>query len=439
MTTTVDAAPELAFAEGGDPMLGYLWEVLAAVGGLASPGVGGAVDDAARVDRISVLEKVKAAVAAAQAAEIVQLARSQVASQRDAGVDYRRLGQGIAEQIGLATSTGPWHGARKLTLARDLTTELPETFGLLAAGGISEYVAQLVATETSHLDPETRRRVDQQLVVAGVEGLAPKAAAGLARRLAYTADPHSAVKRARHARADRRVSLRPAPDTMTWFTALLPVEQGVACLAALTRHTDTLKAAGDARSRGQIMADTAVERLTGQAPADGAPVQLNLTMPIEHLIDPDDLTPGDLPGWGPIPAGLADDILHRPGARVAWRRLFTAPTGINGGRMVVGGDPTARRFTGWLATLLKLRDGGICREPYCAAPIRHLDHITPYRDGGQTTHTNGRGVCERHNQIRELPGWTVETLQTGPGGHPSVIATTTPTGHTYLSSAPNAP
>ena len=122
-----------------------------------------------------------------------------------------------------------------------------------------------------------------------------------------------------------------------------------------------------------------------------------------------------------------------------WRRLFTAPAGLNGVRMVVGGDPAARRFTGWLAKLLKLRDGGSCREPYCNAPIRHLDHIISYRDGGQTIYANGRGVCERHNHIREMPGWTVETLQSGPGGHPGVIATTTPTGHTYLSRAPDPP
>jgi hypothetical protein len=109
VTTTVEPAPDVGFVEGGDPVLGYLSEVLAAVGGLASPR-GGAIDDAVRVDRISLLERVKAAVAAAQAAEIVRFARSQVAQQCDAGVDYRRLGQGIAEQVGLATRTGPWHG-----------------------------------------------------------------------------------------------------------------------------------------------------------------------------------------------------------------------------------------------------------------------------------------------------------------------------------------
>ena len=69
-------------------------------------------------------------------------------------MDFRRLGRGIADQVGLATKTSGWHGARRLTLARDLTQELPATFELLARGEISEYVAQLVATETSQLDPD---------------------------------------------------------------------------------------------------------------------------------------------------------------------------------------------------------------------------------------------------------------------------------------------
>jgi hypothetical protein len=261
MTAIIDVEA-LTGSSDGDAVAGYLAEVLRTVGGLASGT--GQVGDATRIDRISLLEKIKAAAAAAQAAEIVAFARSQVARQQDAGVDYRRLSQGIAEQVGLATRTSGWHGARKLTLARDLIQELPAAFDLLARGEISEYVAQLVVTETSHLDPEVRRSVDQQLVATGLPDFGPKAAAGHARRLAYAADPRSAVKRARKARGDRRVSLRPAPDTMCWFTALLPIEDGVRCYATLTRHTDRLKAAGDERSRGQIMADTTVERLTGQ-------------------------------------------------------------------------------------------------------------------------------------------------------------------------------
>lgn len=436
MTATVDVEPETGSTDG-DAVLGYQSQVLATLGGLAH-GTGG-VDDATRIDRITLLEKIKSAAAAAQAAEIVAFARSQVATQQTAGVDYRRLGQGIAEQVGLATKTSGWHGARKLTLARDLITELPQTFDRLADGQISEHVAQLVATETSHLDPDTRRSVDQQLIAGGVEELGPKQAAGLARRLAQAADPQGAVRRARKARSERRVSLRPAPDTRCWFTALLPVEDGVRCLAALTRHTDAAKAGGDDRTRGQIMADTAVERLTGQTPADERPVELNLTVPLDHLLNPNSQTPADIPGYGPIPAGLVDDILRFAGDRVWWRRLFTAPATTGGGQVIVGGDPTARRFTGWLAKLLKLRDGGSCREPYCGAPIRHLDHLTRRRDGGPTNYTNGRGLCERHNYTRELPGWIVGTLQLGQNGQPHLVATTTPTGHTYLSRAPDPP
>jgi hypothetical protein len=103
--------------------------------------------------------------------------------------------------------------------------------------------------------------------------------------------------------------------------------------------------------------------------------------------------------------------------------------------MLVGGDPTVRRFTGWLAKLLRLRDGGLCREPYCGASIRHYDHITPYRDGGPTSYPNGRGVCERHNYVREMPGWHVELLT----DHPHTVITVTPTGDSYLSHAPNPP
>ena len=302
MTALVDDTPALGF--GDDAVLGWLSGVLAGVGGIVD--ATGAVDDGTRIDRISLLEKIKGAAAAAQCAEIVRFARSQVAAQQQAGVDYRRLGRGIGDQVGLATKTGGWRGARRLTVARDLTQELPATFELLARGDISEHVAQLVATETSHLDGDIRRRVDAQLVAAGLAEMTPKQAAGQARRLSYAADPEAATARARNARKDRRVSLRPAPDTMTWFGALLPVEQGVACLAALRRHADTVTAAGDGRTRAQIMADTAVERLTGQTKADDMPVEVNLVMPIDSLLDPESPQPADIPGHGPLPARLAN-------------------------------------------------------------------------------------------------------------------------------------
>ncbi|CAA9398377.1 MAG: hypothetical protein AVDCRST_MAG75-1962, partial [uncultured Propionibacteriaceae bacterium] len=144
----------------------------------------GGVADGVRVDRIAVLEQVKAA--AAEAAEMVLFARSQVEAQRHSGVDYRRLGRGIGDQIGLACTVSPAAGSRRLALARAWCVDLPARYGLLRAGQVSEWVATVVARETSHLDGPTRR-------------------------LAYAVDPAAAVARARTEEGQRRVTVRPAP------------------------------------------------------------------------------------------------------------------------------------------------------------------------------------------------------------------------------------
>ncbi|WP_372489774.1 HNH endonuclease [Arthrobacter rhizosphaerae] len=76
-----------------------------------------------------------------------------------------------------------------------------------------------------------------------------------------------------------------------------------------------------------------------------------------------------------------------------------------------------------------------CRTPYCDAPIRHLDHITPWHHNGTTTTTNGQGLCEACNHTKETPGWTTHT-RPGPR-HTTELHT--PTGHTYHSTAPPLP
>ena len=135
-------------------------------------------------------------------------------------------------------------------------------------------------------------------------------------------------------------------------------------------------------------------------------------------------------GHGPIPAGLARDILAGSRGKKWWRRLFTAP---HGG--VVGGDSSRRCIDGVLAKLIGYRDGNRCREPFCDAPAREVDHVVRHRDGGRTTFTNGRATCVRSNQVREMPGWSVGLVHDGLGEQPHTVATTTPTGHTYTSPA----
>ncbi len=400
-------------------------------------------DDADRIDAIAALEKVKAAAGAAQAHIIAQFAASQQAANTAMGIRARYAGRGVPEQVGLARRVSPAAAARHVAKARALIEQLPSTFALWRRGEISEHVATIVVTETSHLTASDRRLVDEQLA-GQMAGLSPKRAHAAARRLAIQADPAAAVARAGRAREDRRVWVRPAPDTMTVLTALLPCEQGVAAYAALRRHADTLTSAGDERSRDQIMADTLVQRLTGQASPDAVSAEIGLVMTDTTLLADDD-TPADLTGYGPIPATLARTIAHGGSdhdssadratgdaerARVFLRRLFTDPATA----IIAHTDPRRRRFDGALATLLIYRDR-TCRDPYCDVPIRHLDHIRAHATGGSTTRHNGRGVCERGNYVKQMPGWT--TRLADPYQH--IVETTTPTGHTYRSAPPPAP
>jgi Domain of unknown function (DUF222) len=395
--------------------------------------------DADRIDRIAVLEKLAAATAALQAAESVRFAQSQVAEQMAADVHPDKIGRGIAEQIGLACRISPVVAARRLNMARALWFELPDTYAQLAAGELSERLAETIVSETRHLDPETRGQVDTQLAAARISRLGFKAATACIRKFAYEADRDGYMRRGRIERKHRRVGVRPAPDTMAVLTGYLPVEQGIACYAALRRHADTAVATGDSRTRDQIMADTLVERVTGQAAAGDVNVELQLMMPLDALISPDDPKAAMVPGYGPLPAGLAWEIVASSQGRKWWRRLFTAPTGVKGrSGPIVSRDPTRRCFDGWLTKLIQLRDQ-TCRDPYCDAPIRHIDHITRHSDGGPTTYINGRGACARGNLVREMPGWHVKVIDCGFHGGPHKIIITTPTGHHYLSHAPNPP
>jgi 5-methylcytosine-specific restriction endonuclease McrA len=112
------------------------------------------------------------------------------------------------------------------------------------------------------------------------------------------------------------------------------------------------------------------------------------------------------------------------------RRLYTAP----GTGDLVAMDSRRRLFPAPLRRFIQIRDD-TCRTPYCDAPIRHHDHIIPWHNDGPTTLANGAGLCEACNHTKELPGWKA---QPRPGPR-HTIELTTPTGHTYRSTAPPLP
>jgi Domain of unknown function (DUF222)/HNH endonuclease len=401
--------------------------------GSALMGLDDHVDDAERIDQIRLLEQLKSAVAAAQARVTAAFSRSQRAEQRARDVATKDLGEGVASQVALARRDSPVKGSRHLGLANALVREMPHTLAALEAGVISEWRATLLVRETACLTREDRVKVDAELA-GRMATMGEARTAREARRIAYQLDPGSVMRRVHGAHGDRRVSIRPAPDTMSHVTGFLPAAQGVAVIAALTRHADSLRSQGDDRSRGQIMADTFVERLTGQANATGIPVEVHLVMPHTSLFGADQ-TPAHLQGYGPLPAAFTRRwIRGRPDdddddeARVWIRRLYTHPETHS----LVAMESTSRLFPKRLRQFLIVRDQ-TCRTPFCDAPIRHGDHVTSAENGGKTSAENGQGLCEACNHAKQSPGWRSRARPDG------TVETTTPTGHTYLSHAPPLP
>lgn len=442
------------------------------------------VDDAARVRLLTLLESLKAAAAAAQARVSVTFAESQREQQRAAGMPQAKIGAGVAEQIALARRESPTLGSRHLGLATALVAEMPHTMAALTAGALSEWRATLIARATAVLSEQHRREVDARLAHR-LTGLSDKQVAAAANALAYELDPRSVVERHAYARGQRRVSIRPAPDTMAYLTALLPAQEAVAVYAALTRSAARARSEGDPRSADQVKADTLVERVTGQARADAVPVEIGLVMS-DTTLTGDDHVPAMLLGYGPIPAALAREIVRdsvrpsetgrpvRPSgtrgtnetgravglaqsvvevfeppdpsaddapaadgwsgidvhAAAVWvRRLYTdRRTGV-----ITDSDRRRRLFPDHLRRLIVARDQW-CRTPYCGAPIKHIDHAERFADGGSTAPDNAQGLCERCNQVKETPGWTVTTRRLP--GDVVVIHTSTPTGVSYDSTAP---
>ena len=184
----------------------------------------GPLDGAAPLDEIGLLEQVKAACAARQARLTVAFDESQREAQCVAGVPARRQGRGVAEQVALARRESPTQGSRHLGMAKALVREMPNALHALESGQVSEWTATVLVRETACLAADDRRRVDAQLA----ERLPSMTAQG-AQREAWAAacriDPQAAVARHRRAVADRHVSVRPAPEAMTYLTALLPVRR----------------------------------------------------------------------------------------------------------------------------------------------------------------------------------------------------------------------
>lgn len=311
---------------------------------------------------------------------------------------------------------------------------MPHTLAALEDGALSEWRATILVRESACLDVEDRRRLDEELCsqTRELDGAGDAALAAAAKTIAYRLDPHAVVERAARAASARTVTIRPAPDTMTYVTALLPVQQGVSVYAALKRQADVCC---DGRSRGQVMADTMVERITGRPADEAVPVAVNVVISDQALLGAAGGAAA-IAGYGLVPSAVAQkmilDAVTDTRSRATLRRLYATPSS----GALVALESRSRLFPKGLADFVELRDQR-CRTPYCDAPVRHRDHATPQRRGGPTSAVNGLGLCEACNYTKESPGWKVTADVNENGTHTAEF--TTPTGAHHHSAAPPMP
>jgi hypothetical protein len=127
--------------------------------------------------------------------------------------------------------------------------------------------------------------------------------------------------------------------------------------------------------------------------------------------------PGHVPGYGPVPADIARELLASAGQ---WRRF---PTDDHGRLTDVG----SRRYrpSDRLRELITARDL-TCTFDTCGRPSTEsdLDHLVNF-DGGSTTGANLRPPCRTHHRLKTHGTWRTALLPDG------LADWVSPTGHHY--------
>ncbi|WP_226362372.1 DUF222 domain-containing protein [Pseudonocardia sp. ICBG1142] len=191
------------------------------------------------IDQVQQIESVQASLAALQSTRIRAFARAHVENRltddRTAGsdrarTDLERLPRSVVAQIQLACRVSTTEARTRLANARDLHTGLDHIRGLHTAGELSAAKVTAIAVECRDLDPHQRRQVDTRLATHdltrhGIGRLRALTRHGigrlraLTRRLVAEIAPEHFRARVHAAAAERRVTLRPAPDAMSYLTS----------------------------------------------------------------------------------------------------------------------------------------------------------------------------------------------------------------------------
>jgi Domain of unknown function (DUF222) len=307
----------------------------------------------------------------------------------------------IADEIAVALTISGAAAGQRLHLALDLTDRLPSTLAALDRGDIDILRARAICEATRPLSAEHATQVEQQILDRAAEQTAPQLRQSV-KRAVLRIDPQGGQVRYQQRRTDRRIVITPAEDGMAELWAYLPAAAARAVYDTVNHHAHRCHTPDDPRTADQRRADTFVDLMLGDA--TGPAAQVTVTVPASTLLGLDH-QPGELAGYGPIPAELAKEIA----ADATWRRLLTDP--VSGVLLDYG--RTTYRPPAALADFVRARDK-TCRFPGCLRPAEkcQIDHRTEYPDG-PTCACNLDSLCTHHHQLKHHGTWLGNRLPNG--------------------------
>lgn len=371
-----------------------------------------------QIDQLVALERLKARVDAAQVRLLAAMDAADETEEHFLGEDVRlalRLSRGAAQA--------------RIANARLLVGSLPATLAALESGAISVRHVDAMCEAAERLEAPARPQLESMVL----DRAATQTGAELTRtlnRAVLEVDPDGGERRHRRAHCERSVYRYGEADGM----ASLVLRGAATDIATVYERLDAvtrLLPSDDPRSANEKRADLFVDAMLAGLPRDGLPQRhgrapsAEVVIALSTLLGFDD-EPGDLAGYGAIPAGLARDLATAQDC--TWRRLVTDP--VTGDLLDYG--CSTYRPPADLRDFVVARDGA-CVAPGYSLPARScdLDHVQPWDELGPTAPANLAPLCGRDHDAKKKRHLSYE--RDPDGGFTWV----TRTGHRYRTRPPD--
>lgn len=335
------------------------------------------------------------------------------------------------EDVATALRLSPSTAQIRIDVARTLSNHLPATCDALATGAISSSHATLIARETADalkrgVSPDILCTIEEK-AISFSEFHTPSQVGRKLRTLFAQYSPAEFENSHEVARDTRHVRIFPEGDGMSTLIALLPADQAQTLFLAINAMVEHHDKPNDKSTpyfdsgvdpipspptmemkRADALFAIAADFL-GRISADYTPhrrpVSINLTIDLPTMMGLAE-NPGQLAGYGPIPASVARQLA----ADGKWRKFITDP--VTGNLLDCGRESYLPSQP--LIDFLTARDR-ICRFPGCSQPARvgDIDHAQSWETGGTTNISNLGFLCRRHHRLKTHGNWKLSSNSDG--------------------------